>query len=136
MKKVFDVKKDDFENAGIVSSQIKKQVKQLGYSVDIVKRIAVGAYEAEINLIIHSDGGSVTFEIGDLGNVCLLFDDCGPGIKDLDLALQPGFSTANTKARQLGFGAGMGLVNMKRVADEFTLTSSEKGTHLKMVFYG
>ena len=135
MKKVYHVAKDDYDGAGLISSQIKKILKQLGLNTQLLRNIAIACYEAEINLIIHSDGGDVTFEIDDDGNVTLSFDDVGPGIPDLDLALKPGWSTASSKARDFGFGAGMGLVNMKRVASTFDITSSPSGTHLVMQFY-
>ena len=95
----------------------------------------LSCFVAEINLVIHSDGGIVTFEGDDEGIISLKFDDIGPGIPNLDLALTPGYSTASVKARDFGFGAGMGLVNMKRVANEFEITSSSQGTHILMKFY-
>jgi len=135
MKTVYHVVKDDYEHAGQVSSKIKKTLKQLGLESRLLRNVAIACYEAEINLIIHSDGGDVTFEIDDDGVVNLSFDDVGPGIPNLDLALSPGWSTASAKARDFGFGAGMGLVNMKRVASSFDISSSPEGTHLKMSFY-
>lgn len=135
MIKVFKVEKDDYDNAGNVSSQIKKELKLMGIPSKLLRNIAIACYEAEINLIIHSDGGSITFEVNDEGIVILKFDDIGPGIPDLSLALTPGWSTANKKARDLGFGAGMGLVNMKRVSNVFDITSTREGTHLRMEFF-
>ncbi|MFQ9924543.1 MAG: ATP-binding protein [Beduini sp.] len=134
MIKHYDVMKDDYENAGKVSSDIKRTLKQLGLDTKTLRNVAIAAYEAEINMIIHSLGGAITFELSDEGEVILCFDDIGPGIPNLDLALQPGWSTASAKARELGFGAGMGLVNMKRVANNFHIESSPQGTHLKMRF--
>lgn len=135
MKQVYHVDKDDYENAGVVSSQIKKLLKEMGLEAHLLRNVAIACYEAEINLIIHSDGGDVTFEVDDDGIVSLAFDDIGPGIPDVDLALSPGWSTASNKARDFGFGAGMGLANMKRVASEFDIKSSPQGTHLSMKFY-
>ena len=135
MRQTFDVKKDDYDNAGQVSSTIKRTLKQIGIPSKLIRNISIACYEAEINLLIHSDGGVVTFEIVDDGIISLFFDDIGPGIPDLDLALTPGYSTASVKAREFGFGAGMGLVNMKRVANEFEITSSSQGTHILMKFY-
>lgn len=135
MKQIFHVQKDDYENAGLVSSTIKRTLKQIGVPSKLLRNISIACYEAEINLVIHSDGGTVTFEVDDEGVITLKFDDIGPGIPDLDLALTPGWSTASTKARDFGFGAGMGLVNMKRVANEFEITSSPEGTHITMSFY-
>lgn len=135
MISVFHVNKDDYSNAGNVSSQIKRELKVLGISPKLLRNIAIACYEAEINLIIHSDGGDITFELDEDGKVILKFDDVGPGIKDLDLALTPGWSTASKKAREFGFGAGMGLANMKRVSNIFEIESSPLGTHLKMEFF-
>lgn len=135
MIKVFHVKKNDYVNAGNVSSQIKKELKMLGISTKLLRNIAIACYEAEINLIIHSDGGDITFELDEEGKVVLKFDDVGPGIKDIDLALTPGWSTASKEAREFGFGAGMGLANMKRVSNEFAIDSSPSGTHLRMEFF-
>lgn len=135
MKQSFAVLKDDYDHAGVVSSKIKQTLKQMGLGTKLLRNVAIACYEAEINLIIHSDGGIVTFEVDDEdGTVTLYFDDVGPGIPNLDLALSPGWSTASAKARDFGFGAGMGLVNMKRVSNEFHITSSEEGTHLVMIF--
>ncbi len=135
MKQVYHVEKDDYESAGMISSQIKRTLKQMGLDNKLLRNVAIACYEAEINLIIHSDGGDVTFGVDDEGVISLSFDDVGPGIPDLDLALSPGWSTASAKARDFGFGAGMGLVNMKRVASEFDIKSSPQGTHLLMRFY-
>lgn len=132
----FEVPKDDYDHAGMASSQIKKFLKQLGLPVTVLKRVAIACYEAEINLVIHSYGGTVTMDVDDDGMVSLSFDDCGPGIPDLELALTPGYSTASEQAQKMGFGAGMGLVNMKRVSDEFDIQSSPQGTHIRMKFYG
>ncbi len=134
MRQTFAVQKDDYENAGQVSSTIKRILKQIGIPSKLLRNIAIACYEAEINLVIHSDGGTVTFEVDDEGVITLMFDDIGPGIPNLDLALTPGWSTASPKARDFGFGAGMGLVNMKRVATDFEITSSASGTHIKMIF--
>ena len=126
--------REDYVTAGKVSTDIKGLLKQLGLPADILRRIAVACYEAEMNIVIHSDGGTVTFEIDDEGLIQLLFDDIGPGIEDLELAQKPGYSTASAKARSLGFGAGMGLYNMKSVASSFEMTSSKEGTHIRMTF--
>jgi len=134
MRQTFVVHKDDYDHAGQVSSTIKRTLKQVGINAKLLRNIAIACYEAEINLVIHSNGGEVTFEIDDDGVVTLAFDDIGPGIPNLDLALTPGWSTASPKARDFGFGAGMGLVNMKRVASDFEISSSEEGTHIKMTF--
>ncbi len=124
MIKTFEVKSQDFQSAGQVSSAIKKLLKQLAVPADIIRRIAVASYEAEINMIIHSLGGTIVLDIED-DNIALTFQDEGPGIKDIDLAMQPGYSTASAKAREFGFGAGMGLCNIKRMADYFHISSKE-----------
>ena len=113
MIKTYQVEKDNYQDAGKASSDIKRTLKALGIDRKILKAVAIACYEAEINIAIHSDGGTVTFEIDDDGIVHLAFDD---------------------KARELGFGAGMGLYNMKSVASTFEITSSNEGTHIKMTF--
>lgn len=131
---VFEVAKDDFANAGKVSSNIKALLKQIGIPSDVLRRIAVACYEAEINMIIHSDGGQITLDIKEDGQILLNFIDQGPGISDLEKALTQGWSTASTQAREFGFGAGMGLPNIKRVSDQFDIQTSPSGTHLMIGF--
>lgn len=130
----FVVNREDFANAGKVSTRIKGILKQLGVASDVLRRIAVACYEAEINMIIHSYGGEIILEISEDGVVYLSFNDKGPGIKDIEKALTPGFSTASTQAREFGFGAGMGLPNIKRVSDIFDIQTSPAGTNLKIGF--
>ena len=130
----FIVEREDFANAGKVSTKIKSVLKQLGVPSDVLRRIAVACYEAEINLIIHSYGGEIILEITEDGMVYLSFNDKGPGINDIEKALTPGFSTASTQAREFGFGAGMGLPNIKRVSDTFDIQTSPAGTNLKIGF--
>lgn len=134
MKKCYEVIKDNYDDAGYASRDIKMTLKTLGLDPKVLKRISIACYEAEINLVIHSNGGTITFEVIDDGSVCLSFDDIGPGIPNIDLALTPGYSTASSKAREFGFGAGMGLDNMKTCASTFDIESSSEGTHLKMCF--
>lgn len=134
IKKVYHVEKDNYQDAGKVSSDIKKTLKALQIDRKILKAVVIACYEAEINIAIHSNGGTVTFEIDDNGVIYLSFDDIGPGIENLELAQTPGYSTASLKARELGFGAGMGLYNMKSVASTFMINSSKEGTHIKMSF--
>ena len=134
MKKTYQVIKDNYQDAGTASSDIKRTLKTLGIDRKVLKAVAIACYEAEINIAIHSDGGTVTFEMDDEGIIHLSFDDIGPGIEDIELALTPGYSTASPKARELGFGAGMGLYNMQSVASTFEITSSKEGTHIKMTF--
>ena len=132
--KVYQVEANDYDNAGRASSDIKKTLKSLGVHRYLLKAVAIACYEAEINIVIHSHGGSITLDVFDDGMVQLKFDDIGPGIPDLELALTPGWSTASPKARNLGFGAGMGLCNMKGVANTFDIHSSSEGTHITMTF--
>lgn len=134
MRKIYHVEKDNYENAGQASRDIKMTLKTLGLNPKVLKRVSIACYEAEINLVIHSDGGTILFEVNDDGEVILSFDDIGPGIPDIALAMTPGWSTASTKAREFGFGAGMGLDNMKNCASTFHIESSSEGTHLKMSF--
>jgi serine/threonine-protein kinase RsbT len=134
MKKQYQIIKDNYEDAGQASRDIKLILKTLGIEPKVLKRISIACYEAEINLVIHSDGGTITFELDDDGIVYLSFDDVGPGIEDIELALTPGYSTASREAREFGFGAGMGLDNMKNCATTFDIQSSPQGTHLRMSF--
>ena len=130
----FNVERENFVDAGVVSSKVKRILKQIGIPTAVLRNIAVACYEAEINMIIHSYGGEITLDIDDEGNVTLVFADVGPGIPDVEKALTPGWSTASAQARQLGFGAGMGLVNIKRVSDAFDLQTSPSGTTITITF--
>lgn len=131
----FELAPDNFDLAGVASTAVKKRLRDLGVDPEIVRRIAVVCYEAEINVIIHSLGGYMEVEILD-DRVRVLVVDEGPGIPDIEKAMEPGFTTAGEKIRALGFGAGMGLANIKRCADEFSLRSSmETGTELEAVIY-
>lgn len=127
----YDVIQNDFALAGEASSNLKKVLKQLGIPHQIIRRVAIAAYEAEINIVIHSYGGKITAQISP-EYIILKASDNGPGIKDLGLAMTEGYSTASNKVREMGFGAGMGLPNMKRCSDEFDLKSSEEGTDVTM----
>ncbi len=129
------IEKDDFERAGEASSNIKKILRQLGLNSGIIRRVSIAAYEAEINLVIHSNGGTIGIEI-DPGKVTIYANDKGPGIKDVELAMKEGYSTASDRIREMGFGAGMGLPNMKRCSDEFLIESVlEKGTFIVMKIF-
>lgn len=131
----YQIQREDYANAGRVSSAIKNTLKQLGLNPEILRRIAVASYEAEINMIIHSEGGNILFSIDDEGILRIAFKDTGPGIDDIEKALTPGWSTADDKAREFGFGAGMGLPNIKRVSDLFEIETSPKGTTLEIGFH-
>ncbi|NCB33576.1 MAG: anti-sigma regulatory factor [Erysipelotrichia bacterium] len=128
------VARDDYADAGSASSQIKETLKHIGVDTRMLRRISVASYEAEINMIIHAWGGVITMNLYDDGSVSMEFKDPGPGIPDLEKAMTPGWSTADQKARELGFGAGMGLPNIKRVADKFDIKSSSDGTTLTLGF--
>ena len=134
MMDVYDVKALDYRTAGDASATIKRKLKQLGVDSTVLRRIAVASYEVELNLIIHSQGGTLTIEMSPQ-EIRLVSKDVGPGIPDIDKALQEGFSTASEEARNLGFGAGMGLPNMKRNADAFLIESElGMGTTIEMRF--
>jgi CBS domain-containing protein/anti-sigma regulatory factor (Ser/Thr protein kinase) len=127
----FEVKGDDFDNAGRTASITKKYFQKIGIGKDIIRRIAIVCYEAEMNICIHSLGGNITIEV-DESNIVVCAYDKGPGIADVKLALKAGFTTASEKIRALGFGAGMGLPNIKRCSDNLEIESSLKaGTTLK-----
>ncbi len=131
--KRFIIQPNDYFNAGSASSEIKKILRSMKLSTHLIKRISVAAYEAEINIVIHSYGGCVDFKRMN-NTIYLQFSDTGPGIEDIDLAMQPGYSTANETSRLNGFGAGMGLVNIKKSCDSMTLISDPNGTVLKLQF--
>jgi len=134
IKESYPVMADDMTSAGDVSARIKRHMKQLGIPASVVRRVSVGTYEAEINLVIHSDGGRIDFEISP-EKITIRVVDQGPGIPDLKKAMTEGWSTASNEVRNMGFGAGMGLPNMKRNADEFDIQSTVGvGTDITMIF--
>lgn len=132
----YDVAARDFDHAGEASSKIKSALSRLGASPQIVRRVAVATYEAEMNVILHTDeGGEISAEIQP-GQIVIQVVDTGPGIPDIEQAMRPGFSTAPEWIRELGFGAGMGLTNIQRCADEMRLESSlGEWTSLAIVIY-
>jgi anti-sigma regulatory factor (Ser/Thr protein kinase) len=130
MRLEFDIASGNFSMAGEASSQIKKLLKQLQIDSKIIKHIVVAVYEAEVNVVAHSVGGKLIAEIEDDNIQVTLIDD-GPGIADIEKAMQEGYSTATKAVRDMGFGAGMGLPNIKRNTDEFHIESEVgKGTKL------
>ena len=134
IKETYPVRAGDMTAAGDVSARIKRQMKQLGIDAAVMRRVSVCTYEAEINLVIHSLGGEITFEIAP-GKILVRATDVGPGIADIAKAMTEGFSTASNEVRNMGFGAGMGLPNMKRNADAFFITSQPgAGTDIRMEF--
>ena len=120
--KTFRVQKSDFEHAGSAATEIKNTLAARGVPSPIIRRVAIAAYELEINLVVHSDGGTLTFR-ADEDDIQLIAKDTGPGIADISKAMQEGFTTANEWVKALGFGAGMGLPNAKRVSDHFHIAS-------------
>ena len=131
---VFDVEKGDFEKAGEASRKIKRSLQQLGISSKVIRHIAIAGYEGEMNIAIHSDGGQIILEV-DENAVTLRLEDVGTGIPNVDLAMTEGWSTASDKVREMGFGAGMGLPNMEKNADDFEIHSKVgEGTKIKMYF--
>ena len=134
VKMEFEVAGGDFERAGEASAKIKRMLQRLGIAADIVRRIAIGTYEAEMNVIIHAGGGKVAAEVfTDATEITVT--DGGPAIPDIEKALQEGWSTAPEYARQMGFGAGMGLPNMVKCSDKFDIQSEVGvGTTIRMRF--
>lgn len=130
MRAEYDVAAGDFTRAGYASSAIKKTLKQLGVSPAVVRRVVIAVYEAEVNIVAHSYGGRITADI-EPGGINVTLADTGPGIPDVEKAMQKGFSTASKEVREMGFGAGMGLPNIKDNADELRIeTEVGKGTTL------
>ncbi|MHC4751255.1 MAG: CBS domain-containing protein [Planctomycetota bacterium] len=124
------IKGNDFNQAGETSSRVKKTLESLGIHPQIVRRAAIASYEAEMNLVIYTDGGEITVAVQPK-KIRIDVKDTGPGIADIQKAMEPGYSTASERVRELGFGAGMGLFNIKKCADEMDLKSKVgKGTHL------
>ena len=131
----FEVKKADFDNAGQVASMIRNYLKKLNIDKQILRRVAIVCYEAEMNISIHSLGGHITVEVEE-SKITITATDYGPGIPDIEEAMRPGYTTASEQIRALGFGAGMGLPNIKKCADHLELESSmETGTILKATIH-
>ncbi len=129
----FAVLAQDFTSAGEASAKIKSILRMIGVDPALIRRVTIAAYEAEINMVIHSHGGEMTLEVTP-DAVSLTCRDKGPGIPDVDMAMREGYSTATHDIRMMGFGAGMGLPNMKKNSDELFLHSDKNGTTLKMRF--
>ena len=128
MKLHFDVSGEDFTRAGEASGKVKSKLKQLGIAPDAVRRVAIALYEGEINLVIHAGGGEIDVDITP-EYVKVVLTDHGPGIENVELAMQEGYSTAPDRIRALGFGAGMGLPNIKKYTDEMDIqTKLGEGT--------
>ena len=129
----YNIERNDIANAGTVASMTKRALRNRGLSREFIKQVTIGVYEAEINVVIHSYGGTAHVEIAD-EYVEITFQDKGPGIENIEQALTKGFSTASSYAIENGFGAGMGLPNIEAVSDEMDLRSSEDGTYLRIKF--
>lgn len=128
----FDVDGTDFTSAGQASVNVKKHLRQLGLSPEVIRRVSIAMYEGEINMVIHAKGGKAEVNVYE-DRVEIILRDTGPGIKDINLAMQEGYSTATDNVRSLGFGAGMGLPNMKRYTDNMEIESVlGEGTTIKM----
>lgn len=132
--KTYTIERNDIGNAGTVASLTKRTLKKRGLSREFVKKVTIGVYEAEINVVIHSYGGTANVIITD-EFIEISFNDVGPGIPSIENALTEGYSTASKYAIENGFGAGMGLPNIKSVSDEMNLESSPDGTNLWLKFY-
>lgn len=129
----FDVDGSDFTSAGQASVQVKKNLRQLGIGPEIIRRVSIAMYEGEINMVIHANGGSADVTVTE-DQIIIVLSDHGPGIKDISLAMREGYSTAPDNVRSLGFGAGMGLPNMKRYTDDMKIESEVGvGTTVTMV---
>ena len=129
----YDISADDFTRAGEASSDVKRKLKQIGVSPDAIRKVAIAMYEGEINMVIHAKGGVITVEITP-EKIKVILADVGPGIPDVKLAMQAGYSTAPDEIRSLGFGAGMGLPNMKKYSDSMDIdTRIGEGTTITMV---
>ena len=131
----FDVDGEDFTSAGKASVQVKKNLRQLGLPPEIIRRVSIAMYEGEINMVIHAGGGEADVTVNE-SCIEIFLHDKGPGIKDIERAMQEGYSTASDQIRSLGFGAGMGLPNMKRSADDMKIeTTLNVGTTVTMIIY-
>ena len=128
----FDVDGENFTSAGQASVQVKKNLRQLGIPAEIIRRVSIAMYEGEINMVIHAGGGRADVVVSE-SSINIILDDDGPGIADVELAMREGYSTAPDNIRSLGFGAGMGLPNMKRYTDKMDIdTAPGKGTRITM----
>ncbi len=135
IKLQFNIDGNNFVDAGAASGKVKKTLNQLGFDPAVIRRAAIAMYEGEINMVIHADGGVADVYI-DPDTIRIVLSDKGPGIADVELAMKEGYSTASQEARDLGFGAGMGLPNMKNYTDEMTVKSEVGvGTTVEMVIY-
>ena len=128
----FDVDGEDFSSAGEASVLVKKKLRQLGVPADVIRKVSIAMYEGEINMVIHANGGAADVTVTD-SEVIIVLADSGPGIPDVSLAMKEGYSPARANIRALGFGAGMGLPNMKKYTDSMKIdTEVGVGTTITM----
>ncbi|MFN2395540.1 MAG: ATP-binding protein [Bacteroidales bacterium] len=128
----YQIEGGNFTRAGFASSEIKKMLRQLNVDLGIIKRTVVATYEAEVNVVAHAYSGTIYVDVDEEKIIIKLVDE-GPGIADIDEAMKEGYSTASSKVREMGFGAGMGLPNMKKNADELNISSEVgKGTTVEI----
>lgn len=133
MEFIYDIEGGNFTKAGNAASSLKKVLKQLNVDPKVIKRVVVALYEGEVNVVAHAWKGKVLIDI-DTMRIKIRIEDKGPGIPDIDLAMQVGYSTASDKVREMGFGAGMGLPNMKKNADSINITSEVgEGTVVELI---
>ena len=131
----FDVDGENFTSAGEASVAVKKKLRQLGFSPDVIRKVSIAMYEGEINMVIHANGGTADVEVTD-DEIVIVLADHGPGIPNVEMAMQEGYSTARDNIRALGFGAGMGLPNMKKYTDDMKIdTEVGVGTTITMKVY-
>ena len=129
----FDIDGEDFSSAGEASVEMKKKLRQLGFPSDVIRRCSIAMYEGEINMVIHANGGSADVTVYP-DKIVMVLEDHGPGIPNVELAMQEGYSTASEQIHNMGFGAGMGLPNMKRYTESLEIeTKVGVGTKLTMV---
>ncbi len=135
LSQIFEITGRDFNRAGTISTKIKEILQEIGIDASIIRRAAIAAYEAEMNIVMYADKGRVILTLTPTV-VRLDVDDEGPGIEDIEQAMQEGFSTATDEMREMGFGAGMGLPNIKKNSDEFNISSTPgKGTSIDVVLH-
>ena len=134
IKLSYDVDGDDFVLCGRASEDVKRTLKNVGISATVIRKVAIAMYEGEINMVIHANGGKAEVEIH-RDRIVIYLTDTGKGIADIEQAMQEGFSTATDEIRELGFGAGMGLPNMKKYSDKMNIESEVgKGTRVTLEF--
>ena len=135
LKWTYEVDGSDFTRAGEASSNVKKKLRALGVPSDVIRKVSIALYEGEINMVIHANGGDIDVEMSP-DRITMVLKDTGKGIPDIDKAMQAGYSTAADEVRSLGFGAGMGLPNMKKNTDEMRIESTVGvGTTVYMTVY-